>query len=164
MNVERAREYMLGLEHVEETMQWGGIVFWVGDKAIGGKMFAMLPLDDERGRVISYAAGPERFAELVEMEGIIPAPYLARAFWVAVEGWGTHREAQWERELEAARGVVFDRLPPRTKALLGLPAAERKRAVAARKKLLTEREAATEAGRGAKKKTRSRMAITKTKG
>ncbi len=164
MNVERAREYMLGLPYVQETMQWGGIVFWVGDKAIGGKMFAVLPLDDDPARVISYAAGAERFRELLEIEGIIPAPYLARAFWVAVERWATHREAEWERELEAARAIVFEKLPPRTKTVLAMPAGEQKRLIAARKKVLKEREAAKTPGGGARKKSNSPMAIAKTKG
>ena len=39
--------------------------------------------------MLSFAAGPERFAELVEVEGVFPAPYFARAYWVAVERWNT---------------------------------------------------------------------------
>ena len=48
MDAERVREFLLQLPHVVETMQWGAnLVFWVGDKAIGGKMFAVLNLDDD---------------------------------------------------------------------------------------------------------------------
>ena len=47
---------LLGLPHVVETEQWGGLVFWVGDKHVGGKMFVMLPLDGQ-GPLISYPAG-----------------------------------------------------------------------------------------------------------
>ena len=64
MDAERIRAYLLTLPHAVETMQWGAnLVFWVGDKAIGGKMFALVNLDsDDRkrnkpGPVISYAAG-----------------------------------------------------------------------------------------------------------
>src|ERR1035437_9571719 len=47
MDAERLRAYLLTLPHVVETMQWGAnLVFWVGDKAIGGKMFAVIDLDD----------------------------------------------------------------------------------------------------------------------
>jgi len=64
-------------------MQWGAnLVFWAGDKAIGGKMFALANLDDDGRGVLSFAAGPERYNELLENEGVIPAPYLARAHWV----------------------------------------------------------------------------------
>jgi predicted DNA-binding protein (MmcQ/YjbR family) len=34
---------------------------------------------------LSFKATPENFAELTERAGIIPAPYLARAQWVALE-------------------------------------------------------------------------------
>ena len=130
MNVERARALLLGLPHVVETEQWGGVVFWVGDKAIGGKMFAMIPLDGEMGRVVSYAAGAERFAELVEQEGLSPAPYLARAFWVAVENWGVHRDSVWEAEFRAAQALTLAKLPGKVRKMLELPARELKKVVA----------------------------------
>jgi predicted DNA-binding protein (MmcQ/YjbR family) len=81
MDAERLREYLLQLPHVVETMQWGAnLVFWVGDKAIGGKMFALLNLDDDQKAVLSFAAGPERYAELLETEGSFSRPLFgARA-------------------------------------------------------------------------------------
>ena len=142
MDAERIRGFVLGLPHVVETVQWGGrLVYWVGDKAIGGKIFAVVSLDGT-GRVISYAAGQERFAELVEIEGVIPAPYFAKNFWVAVEGWGMFRGVEWERELAAAHEYIFSKLPPRTKAVLTMPLKEQKRVLRERKALLAERAAA----------------------
>lgn len=89
MDAESLRAWLLSLPDVSETMQWGEtLVYWVGDKAVGGKMFTVISLGSPRS-VLSFAAGPERFSELVEMEGIFPAPYLARAHWVAVESWDT---------------------------------------------------------------------------
>ncbi|MBS1800458.1 MAG: MmcQ/YjbR family DNA-binding protein [Acidobacteria bacterium] len=132
MDAERLRTMLLKLPHVAETMQWGAnLVFWVGDKAIGGKMFALVDLDDKGGPVISYAAGPERFAELVEQEGIRPAPYLARAHWVAVERWDVFRAHEWTRELEAAHAIIYAKLPKRTRDVLAMP---NRKQVAARKK------------------------------
>ena len=82
-------------------MQWGAnLVFWVGDKAIGGKMFALANLDEDHTAVLSFAAGPERYAELLETEGVFPAPYLARAHWVAIEHWGVFRSSELEELLE----------------------------------------------------------------
>jgi predicted DNA-binding protein (MmcQ/YjbR family) len=124
-------------------MQWGAnLVFWVGDKAIGGKMFALVNLDGDGRAVISYAAGPERYSELLETEGIIPAPYMARIFWVAVERWDVFRTPEWERELRAAHTITFNKLPPRTRAVLAMPAAQQRRLIADRKKLLAARAAA----------------------
>ena len=133
MDAEKLREMLLKLPHVAETMQWGAnLVFWVGDKTIGGKMFALVDLDGKGGPVISYAAGPERFAELVEQEGIRPAPYLARAYWVAVERWDVFRTSEWMSELEAAHAIVHAKLPKRTRDVLAM--ANSKQTIAARKK------------------------------
>ncbi len=143
MDAERIREFLRELPHVAETVQWQGrLVYWVGDKAIGGKMFAIVNLEGEGGRVISYAAGRERFAELLEIEGVVPAPYMARMFWVAVERWDVFRLSEWERELRAAHELIFARLPPKTKAVLATPQKERLRVTRERKALLKEREAA----------------------
>jgi predicted DNA-binding protein (MmcQ/YjbR family) len=143
IDAERIRAYILTLPHAVETMQWGdNLVFWVGDKAIGGKMFALVNLDGDGKAVISYAAGPERYFELLEVEGIIPAPYMARIYWVAVERWDVFRLAEWERELNAAHIITFNKLPPKTRAAIALPPAQQKRLIADRKKLLAAKAAA----------------------
>jgi predicted DNA-binding protein (MmcQ/YjbR family) len=142
VDAELIRAYLLTLPHAVETMQWGAnLVFWVGDKTIGGKMFALVNLDDDGKALISYAAGPERYAELLETEGIIPAPYMARIFWVAVERWNVFRTPEWEQELRAAHTLTFNKLPPRTRAILALPATQQKRLIADRKKLLAAKAA-----------------------
>jgi predicted DNA-binding protein (MmcQ/YjbR family) len=154
MDAERIRAYILTLPHAVETMQWGAnLVFWVGDKAIGGKMFALVNLDGDGQAVISYAAGPERYAELLETEGIIPAPYMARIYWVAVERWSVFRTPEWEHELGAAHALTFAKLPPKTRTVLAMPAAQQKRLLADRKKLLAAKAANTKAA--AKKRTHS---------
>ncbi len=152
MDAERIRAYLLTLPHAVETMQWGAnLVFWVGDKAIGGKMFALVNLDNlnsDQGQqqktsaVISYAAGPERYPELLEVEGIFPAPYMARIFWVAAEHWSVFRAPQWEQELRAAHRLTLAKLPPRTRAVLALPPARQNRLIAERRKLLAAKSVA----------------------
>jgi predicted DNA-binding protein (MmcQ/YjbR family) len=130
---------------VVETMQWGAnLVFWVGDKAIGGKMFALINLDDpgpDRRRVVQhalmmYAAGPARYSDLLEIEGLIPAPYMARIHWVAAERWDIFAAAEWQRELHAAHALTLARLPKKVLATLALPAAKQKALIAARRKVL----------------------------
>jgi predicted DNA-binding protein (MmcQ/YjbR family) len=142
MDAERIRAYILTLPHTVETMQWGAnLVFWVGDKAIGGKMFALVNLDGDASGVISYAAGPERYSELLEIEGIIPAPYMARIFWVAAENWSVFRTSEWEKELSAAHSLTLNKLPPKVRATLALPATQQKRLIAERRKLLAAKAA-----------------------
>jgi predicted DNA-binding protein (MmcQ/YjbR family) len=140
MDSESTRAFLLRLPLVEETLQWGNnLVFWVGDKAIGGKMFALLNLDADSNGVLSFAAGPEGAAELLEIDGIFPAPYLARAHWVAMERWNALRTSELEARLRAARDIVEARLPKRTRDVLAMPMGERRKLIAARKKELTTR-------------------------
>ena len=143
MDVERVRAFLLGLPHAVETMQWGdNLVFWVGDKAIGGKMFCLLNLDAGTHGVMSYSAGPERYAELVEREGIVPAPYMARISWVAVERWGALRNAEWEEELSAAHAITLAKLPKRVREILEMPERARAKLIAERRRVLAEKAAA----------------------
>jgi predicted DNA-binding protein (MmcQ/YjbR family) len=143
MDAERVREYLLKLPHVVETMQWGAnLVFWVGDKAIGGKMFAVLNLGDDHRAVLSFAAGPERYAELLEAEGVFPAPYLARAYWVAIRDWRVFRGSELEELLQHGHGLICGKLPRRTKDVLAMPAAAQRRLLKDRKKLLAARAGA----------------------
>lgn len=119
MDAERVREYLLKLPHVVETMQWGAnLVFWVGDKAVGGKMFALVDLDDNQKAVLSFSAGPEHYAELLEIDGMIPAPYLARAHWVAMRDWRTLNGKDLEAHLKHAHTLTWQKLPKRTRERL----------------------------------------------
>jgi predicted DNA-binding protein (MmcQ/YjbR family) len=139
MDSESARAFLLRLPHVEETLQWGNnLVFWVGDKAIGGKMFALLNLDADSNGVLSFAAGPEGAAELLEIDGIFPAPYLARAHWVAMERWNSLRTRELEARLRAARDIVEEKLPKHTRNVLAMPPGERKKLIATRRKELAK--------------------------
>jgi predicted DNA-binding protein (MmcQ/YjbR family) len=134
MDAERLRTYLITLPHVEETMQWGdNLVFWVGDKRIGGKMFALANLDGDQRAVFSFAAGPERFAELVELEGVFPAPYLARAHWVALQHWEAIPASDLKELLRHSRDYVESRLSKATREALALPAGERKKLIAEKK-------------------------------
>lgn len=135
---------MLSLPHVTETMQWGAnLVFWCCDKSLGGKMFAIINLDEPTGAelagrkprpVASFAAGPTRFAELVEREGVIPAPYLARAHWVSAMHWDAFTPAEWQQYAAAAHALVFAKVPAKARAVLAMAHSERRRTAASRKK------------------------------
>jgi len=142
MDAERIRGFLLGLPHVVETMQWGNnLVFWVGDKAIGGKMFAVLNLDDGQKAVLSFAAGPERYAELLETDGVFPAPFLARLHWVALKHWGVFRSSELEDLLEHGRRLIYDKLPRKTREVLAMPPSAQRKLLKEKKKLLAARAA-----------------------
>jgi predicted DNA-binding protein (MmcQ/YjbR family) len=140
MDNERIREICLALPNATETVNWGHhLVYWAGDRDIGGKMFAMTDLDGSGTGVLWFRCGAERFHELLEREGIMASPYLAKAHWVTVERWSALRPREIEDELQRAHALIFEKLPPKTKAILALPERERAKAIRERKKVLAAR-------------------------
>jgi predicted DNA-binding protein (MmcQ/YjbR family) len=145
MDNERIRTICLGLPHFAETLNWGEVlVYWVGDRELGGKMFALTNADGMGDVVLSFHCGAERFHELLEIEGIRPAPHLARAWWVALERWDALKPRQIEEELTRAHALIYEKLPKRTKALMALPERERAKLIRERTKLLEAKAKAKE--------------------
>jgi predicted DNA-binding protein (MmcQ/YjbR family) len=135
MDNERIQAICMALPHVAETLNRGHhLVYWAGNRDIGGKMFAMTDLDGSGTGVLWFHCGAERFHELLEVEGIFASPYLAKAYWVTLERWDALRPRQIEEELRKAHDLIFEKLPKRTKALLALPDKGRKKLIADRKK------------------------------
>lgn len=78
--VEWLRAYCLAFPKTTESVQWGDhLVF-----KVAGKVFAIAALEPGE-YVLTVKCAPERFAETLERPGIAPAPYLARAKWIALE-------------------------------------------------------------------------------
>jgi predicted DNA-binding protein (MmcQ/YjbR family) len=137
MDNERIREICLALPHVVETIGWGHhLIYWAGDKAIGGKMFASTDLDGAGVGVLSFHCGAERFHELLEIEAIRPTPYSAKHFWVTLERWDVLRPTQIKEELTKAHALIYDKLPTRTKTILAMPEKDRVKLIRDRQKLL----------------------------
>ncbi len=122
MSVEWVRRFCLSLPHTTEKVQWSdNLVFKVGDK-----MYAVAALDPA-DVWLSFKGSPDDFADLSERPGIIPAPYLARAQWVALETEDALSAEETRRMLKRAYEVVFGALPAKTKARLQPKRAVRKR-------------------------------------
>jgi predicted DNA-binding protein (MmcQ/YjbR family) len=106
MDVEWVRELCLSLPHTTEHIQWEiDLVF-----KVGGKMFAVIPTEPARVWM-SIKCADEEFAEITERPGVIPAPYLARAKWVALESEDALPRAEVARLLRQAHDLVFAKLP-----------------------------------------------------
>ena len=140
MDNERIRAICMALPHVAETLNWGHhLVYWAGDRDIGGKMFAMTDLDGSGTGVLWFHCGAERFHELLEVDGIVASPYLAKAYWVTLERWNALRPREIEEELRRAHDLIFEKLPKRTKTVLALPGKRAKKVIDERKKVLKAR-------------------------
>ena len=121
MDADWLRALCLSFPGATEQMQWGcDLVF-----KVGGKMFAVTPLEPAPV-CLSFKATPENFVELTERANIIPAPYMARAQWVALET----RDALPREELAAllrdSYQLVLGKLPKKIQATLGNPQAKAK--------------------------------------
>lgn len=87
--------------------------------SVGGKMFCAVELTDDEFGGFACKTSPEKFAQLLERDGIIPAPYLARAQWVSVESTDAISLEEAAALLAEARDLVIAKMPKRDRAMLG---------------------------------------------
>ena len=113
MHVEELRKICLSFPSATEHQIWGGDLTF----KVGNKMFAHTAL--EVARVwLSFKTSDEKFAELIERQDVIPAPYLARAKWVALESREAIPSAELRELLREAYDLVVAKLPKKTQASL----------------------------------------------
>lgn len=106
MDVDWLRELCLSFAGATEQIQWGyDLVF-----KVGGKMFAVTPLEPAPV-CLSFKASPESFAELTERQNIIPAPYMARAQWVALQTRDALTRDELSQLLRESYEMVLAKLP-----------------------------------------------------
>ena len=112
-DVDWVRALCLSFPKATEQITWGADLTF----RISGKIFAVTVLEPAKVW-LSFKCSGENFAELTERSGIIPAPYMARAQWVALES----REALPKEELggllREAYELVFAKLPKKTQQAL----------------------------------------------
>lgn len=114
MEVEWIRQHCLSLSYTTEQIQWGSdLVF-----KVGGKMYAVAPTEPAPV-ILSFKCSDENFAELVDRPGIIPAPYLARAKWVALQNEAALSRTEIRRLLSESYELVMAKLPRSVRASLG---------------------------------------------
>lgn len=106
---------------------WPGVtrsIKWEVDLvySVANKMFAvMCTLGTERGRV-SFKVDADRFLELTDQPGVMPAPYMARAFWITLTEPHTLPREQIARMLRRSYDLVVEKLPQKTQDALANPA------------------------------------------
>jgi predicted DNA-binding protein (MmcQ/YjbR family) len=93
------KKFLLSLPAATANVQW------VEDEVykVGGKMFAVRWL---KGTTLSFKASDESFEILTQIDGIIPAPYLARAKWVKLDRLGRLSDAELRGYLRRSHALV----------------------------------------------------------
>lgn len=113
MDIDAIRKHCLAFPHTTENVQWGAdLVF-----KVDGKMFAVVPLEVAPVS-LSFKCTAENFAELCERSGVIPAPYMARAQWVALQSLAAVPDHELRELLAESYRLVWERLPKKRRAEL----------------------------------------------
>jgi predicted DNA-binding protein (MmcQ/YjbR family) len=124
MNIDQLRDICLSFPGATEQVQWEDDLLF----KVGGKMFALTPLEPARVWLLLKVTA-EEFAELTERPGIIPAPYLARAKWIALETQEVMSAAEVASLLRNSYDLVSAKLPRKIRESLAAakPSAHRLR-------------------------------------
>lgn len=112
MDIESAREFCLSLPYATEGVQWDNDLLF----RIGGKIFAVMALDAATRHCISFKCRPEKFDELIELDGIIPAPYMARNKWVTLERFDALSDKEIKALVRNSYDMILEKLPKKVQA------------------------------------------------
>jgi predicted DNA-binding protein (MmcQ/YjbR family) len=113
MNIDWIRDLCLSFPHTTEQIQWGDdLVF-----KVAGKIHAITVLNPAK-IWLCFKVSPEKFAELTERPGVIPAPYLARAKWIALETKDALSPDELSLLLRESYDMVVAKLPRKTREAL----------------------------------------------
>jgi predicted DNA-binding protein (MmcQ/YjbR family) len=123
-DVDWIRELCLSFPNATEQVTWGADLTF----RISGKIFAVTVLEPARVW-LSFKCSAENFAELTERAGIIPAPYLARAQWVALETKEALQKEELAGLLRESYDLVFAKLPKKTQQALLQPRRGKRKSV-----------------------------------
>jgi predicted DNA-binding protein (MmcQ/YjbR family) len=106
VTIDALRKICRALPGVTEDVKWGSDLCF----CVGGKMFTVVNL--EPPHQVSFKCTAEGFGELVERDGIVPAPYMARNMWVQEQALGeTLDRAEFETLVRTAYALVVEKLP-----------------------------------------------------
>jgi predicted DNA-binding protein (MmcQ/YjbR family) len=163
MNFDSLRAYCLSLPHCSEKVQWEDDLLFT----IGGKMFVVASFEPGPF-VATLKPEPEHRLELLEIEGVEPAPYLARAGWISMRQWDTLRDPEWRDLVSESYRMVLAKLPRKLQATIaGTPAPQASQPGSAKKASVKQGSAATAAkkpaGKSRRMKTQPQAAATKNK-
>ncbi|HEX2535911.1 MAG TPA: MmcQ/YjbR family DNA-binding protein [Chitinophagaceae bacterium] len=114
MDIAFIRAFCLQLPAVTEEIKWGAdLVF-----SVGGKMFCVAAT--EPPFQCCFKVPDEEFEILSVQPGFRPAPYLARARWVAVTEPGRLSRSGWETYIRGSYELVVARLTRKARGELGI--------------------------------------------
>src|SRR5215469_10951783 len=106
MNSDALRRYCLSFPQARENLEWSDELCF----KVRGKIFMMVGLDSVAQR-LCFKCTPEAFSELVERDGVIPAPYVGRYKWVMVKDPAALRDSELENLIRQSYAMVAAKAP-----------------------------------------------------
>lgn len=97
LSLARFRKLCLSLPGTTHAVKWSGVDAY----SVDGKLYALFGEAS-----FSFKVDPERFLELTDREGVVPAKFMARHKWVAVEDPKALPAAEIEALLVRAHALI----------------------------------------------------------
>ena len=107
MTLDSIREYCLSFPNTKEKVQWGDDLLFL----VGGKIFTSVGLEPGSKSRITFKCSPERYAELLEVEGALSAPYVGRFNWIALEHFSVLPDRELRELIRESYELIASKLP-----------------------------------------------------
>jgi predicted DNA-binding protein (MmcQ/YjbR family) len=117
------RKLCLSLPDVTEDMPWADDLCF----KVRGKIFTGMVLADGRFPRLTLKCEPDKFQELLEIEGISPAPYVGRYKWILLETSNVLPAGELEALIRQSYDMVVAKAPKKKAACKKTPRKHRKR-------------------------------------
>ncbi len=111
-DVEWIRKLCLSLPDATEDMPWADDLCF----KVRGKIFTGVVLSDGRFPRITLKCEPETFHDLLEIEGISPAPYVGRYKWVMLANSNVLPARELEGLIRRSYDLVVAKAPKKKSA------------------------------------------------
>jgi predicted DNA-binding protein (MmcQ/YjbR family) len=103
MNLDKLRALCMSLPGATEGLKWEDhICFMVAEK-----MFCITSASGGANVKVT----DEDFELLIEREGIVPAPYMAKNKWVHIERFSALKPKEWEHYVRQSYDIIRSKLP-----------------------------------------------------
>ena len=115
MTIEELQQICLDLPGTTQDIKWEDHLCF----NVGNKMY-LVTSPDKIPHTASFKVSDDTFADLIEKDGFLPAPYLARYKWVFIEDISLLGKKEWEELIRTSYDLIFSKLPSRVKKEINL--------------------------------------------
>jgi len=106
-DLDSIRAFCLSFPDVTEDMPWAEDLCF----KVRGKIFVGLALSDGRFPRVTLKCSPDQFHELLETDGISPAPYVGRYHWVQLANSNVLPARELEELIRQSYDLVAAKAP-----------------------------------------------------